>query len=112
MPRFVRLFNHMIHVPSLSSVSIGTSCWGTPYLSLHFHTQKSLNIHYKKWADCEQAMSKVKTAMVEVEAALVAIPLVEPVAPVVQVLQVVSEVALAALPVVEERVASSPVGGE
>jgi hypothetical protein len=72
----------MIHVPSLSSVSISTNCFGRPYLCLHFHTQKSLNIHYRNWDECQDALSKVKTAMGEIEAALAQIPLVEqPVSP-------------------------------
>ena len=77
MPRFLRLFNHMIHVPSLSSVSISTSCFGKPFLCLHFHTQKTLNIYYRGWDECQAAMSKLKSALIEVEAALAPIPLVE-----------------------------------
>ena len=78
MPRFLRFFNTMIHVPSLSSVSIDTDCFGRPYLLLTFHVQKDLRICFRNWAECEAAMTKVKDAMTEVETALGLIALVEP----------------------------------
>jgi hypothetical protein len=77
MPRFLRFFNTMIHVPSLSSVSIDTDCFGRPYLLLTYHVQKDIHISFPNWAECEAAMTKVKGAMTEVEAALASIPLVE-----------------------------------
>ena len=77
MPRFLRIFNHMIYVPSLSSASVETSCWGGLSLCLNFHSQKTEKIYFKNWDECQATLKKVKDAMGEVDGALAAIPLVE-----------------------------------
>lgn len=88
MPRFLRLRNVMVHVPSLSSVSIQTNCLGRPSLWLYYHNSKvNTKISYSKWDLCESDFNKVKAALVEVEGLLAQIPLTEepskPLSPVV-----------------------------
>lgn len=77
MPRFLRIKNTMIHVPSLFNVSMGTSCMGYPYLHLSYHTKQEMTISYKGWDECERDFNRVKAALKEVEAALDGIVLTE-----------------------------------
>lgn len=77
MPRFLRIKNTMVHVPSLSSVSMGTTCLGSPYISLYYHTKQDMKISYGKWDDCERDFNRVKSALKEVESALEDIVLTE-----------------------------------
>jgi hypothetical protein len=80
MPRFLRIKNNMIHVPSLSSVSMGTSCMGYPTIQLSYHTRKPFTVSYSKWEDCEKDFNRIKTAFKEVESSLEKIVLTEEVA--------------------------------
>lgn len=75
MPRFVRVENTMVHIPSLSSVSIHSNCFGRPYLMLYYHTKVNLKIQYSSWDKCESDFNRLKTALVEVETLLQQIPL-------------------------------------
>lgn len=78
MPRFLRLKNFMIHVPSLSSISIQTNCLGRPSLSLYYHTLKhSVKFSYSNWTQCEADFNRVKTALAEVETLLNQVSLTE-----------------------------------
>lgn len=93
MARFLRLKNVMVHVPSLSSVSIRTNCLGRPSLSLYYHNSKeNTKISYSDWSVCETDFNRVKAALAEVEGLLSQIPLTEvkedkeePVKPIVKV---------------------------
>jgi hypothetical protein len=80
MPRFVRIHQHVIHVPSLANVSMGTNCLGQPFLTFYYHNQQSQVISYGfgKWEECEKDMIRVKASMIEVEKILEVIPLTEP----------------------------------
>jgi hypothetical protein len=79
MPRFLRLGNEMIHVPSLSSVTIRTNCFGRPLITLSYHTTKSvLHLRYSNWDSCQKDFNQLKNALNEVEALLNKIPLTEP----------------------------------
>jgi hypothetical protein len=78
MPRFLRLKNNMIHVPSLSSVSMAAGCFGRPHLSLYYHITKNVQkINYMDWEVCEKDFNRVKKAMNEVEVMLAPVPLTE-----------------------------------
>lgn len=77
MPRFLRIQNNMIHVPSLFNVSMGTSCLGYPYMHLSYHTKQQMKISYGKWEECERDFNRVKSALKEVETALDGIILTE-----------------------------------
>jgi hypothetical protein len=77
MPRFVRIENTMVHIPSLSSVSMLSNCFGRPYLMLFYHTKTNLKIQYSSWEKCEADFSRLKEALVEVEALLQTVPLTE-----------------------------------
>jgi hypothetical protein len=79
MPRFVRIANEVIHIPSLANVSMGTSCWGSPFLCFYYHNQKNQKMSYGfgKWATCEADLIRVKTAMIEIEKVIQVIPLTE-----------------------------------
>lgn len=78
MPRFLRLQNKMIHVPSVSNVSMGTNCWGRPTITLSFHSDKKLVcISYKDWQVCEKEFNKIKDAVTEVENILKEVRLTE-----------------------------------
>ena len=79
MPRFVRIGNEVIHIPSLANVSMGTSCWGSPFLCFYYHNQKNQKMSYGfgKWATCEADLIRVKTAMIEIEKVIQVIPLTE-----------------------------------
>jgi hypothetical protein len=83
MPRFLRLKNHMVHVPSLSSVTMSSGCFGRPYLTLHYHVTNMRKINYAQWDVCERDFNRVKKAMNEIEVMLAPIPLTEEPAPVV-----------------------------
>jgi hypothetical protein len=79
MPRFLRLQNTVIHVPSVSDVSMGTSCLGKPYLSVSYHTAKKQDtLYYKTWSDCETAFNSVKAAVKEIDTLLSSVPLTTP----------------------------------
>ena len=79
MPRFLRVGNDMIHIPSLSSVTIGTTCFGKPYIALSYHaTKKILCVSYKNWELCQIDFNRVKLAMGEVEELMGKILLTEP----------------------------------
>jgi hypothetical protein len=79
MPRFVRIGNEVIHIPSLANVSMGTTCLGAPFLCFYYHNQKNQTMSYGfgKWAACEADLIRVKTAMIEIEKVVGAIPLTE-----------------------------------
>ena len=79
MPRFVRIGNEVIHIPSLANVSMGTNCWGAPFLCFYYHNQKNQTMSYGfgKWAACEADLIRVKTAMIEIERVVGVIPLTE-----------------------------------
>ncbi len=79
MPRFLRLQNTVIHIPSVSNVSMGTSCLGNPYLYVSYHTTKKQDtLCYKTWSDCEAAFNSVKVAVKEIDTLLSAVPLTTP----------------------------------
>ena len=79
MSRFLRLKNTIIHVPSVSNVSMGTSCLGKPYLSVSYHTGKKQDtLCYKTWVECESAFNTVKNAVKEIDALLANVPLTSP----------------------------------
>ncbi len=76
MPRFIRLVNNMIHVPSLSSVTMSAGCFGRPYLTLYYHNMKNVHtVKYKDWSICESDFNRVKKAMNEIEMMLSPVPL-------------------------------------
>lgn len=78
MARFLRLKNVMVHVPSLSSVSMRTNCLGRPSLSLYYHNSKEhTKISYSDWSICETDFNRVKAALSEIETLLSQIPLTE-----------------------------------
>lgn len=79
MPRFLRVGNLMVHVPSLSSVTIGTTCMGRPILTLSYHSTKKVDIvGYVNWDLCQSDFNRVKDALTEVESLLSKIALTEP----------------------------------
>lgn len=78
MPRFLRLGNRMIHVPSVTSVTIGTSCFGRPMITVSFHATKDiLHVSYSNWDQCQKDFTNIKNALTEVEYILEKIPLTE-----------------------------------
>ena len=78
MPRFLRLGNRMIHVPSVTSVTIGTSCFGRPTITIAFHATKDiLHVSYSNWDECQKEFTNIKNALTEVESILEKIPLTE-----------------------------------
>jgi hypothetical protein len=82
MPRFLRLKNNMVHVPSLSSVTMSSGCFGRPHLSLFYHIHKHVQkINYAEWEVCERDFNRVKKAMNEIEVMLNPVPLTEEPAP-------------------------------
>ncbi len=79
MPRFLRLGNEMIHVPSLSSATIGTNCFGRPLITLSYHATKNiLYVRYSTWDSCQKDFNRIKNALNEVEDLLNKVPLTEP----------------------------------
>lgn len=79
MPRFLRVGNEMIHVASLSSTTIGTTCLGQPLLTLSFHATKSVvRVRYNSWESCQHDFNRIKNAVNEVEELLNKVPLTEP----------------------------------
>ena len=85
MPRFLRLQNTVIHVPSVSNVSMGTSCLGKPYLYVSYHTAKKQDtLSFASWDLCEAAFNTVKDAVKEIDTLLSSIPLTTPEPVVVQ----------------------------
>jgi hypothetical protein len=91
MPRFVRIENTMVHVPSLSSVSMLSNCLGRPYLMLYYHTKMNMKIQYSSWDKCEADFNRLKTALVEIESLLQKIPLTE--SQTIQIIRTASEAA-------------------
>ena len=78
MPRFLRLGNRKIHVPSVTSVTIGTNCLGRPMITIAFHATKDiLHVSYSNWDECQKEFTCVKTALAEVESILEKIPLTD-----------------------------------
>jgi len=79
MPRFIRIHQQVIHIPSLANVSMGTSCTGQPFLTFYYHNQHSQTISYGwgKWDICEKDLIRVKASMIETEKTLESIPLTE-----------------------------------
>jgi hypothetical protein len=79
MARFVRIGNNVVHIPSLANVSITTTCLGRPALCFYFHNQTHQQVSgiWKTYEDCERDLIRVKSAMMEIEKALVAVPLTE-----------------------------------
>jgi hypothetical protein len=76
MPRFLRLQNTVIHVPSVSNVSMGTTCLGKPFLSISYHTSsKSICLSFKTWPECEEQFNTLKVAMKEIDTLLNEVPL-------------------------------------
>lgn len=83
MPRFLRLKNSMIHVPSVSSVSMSSGCFGRPSITLYYHITKNIQkINYSEWDLCEKDFNRVKKALNEIEAMVSSIPLTEETVPV------------------------------
>lgn len=80
MPRFIRIHQQVLHVPSLANVSMGTTCLGQPFLTFYYHNQRNQTIVYGwgKWEDCEKDMIRIKTSMMEIEKTLGIIPLTDP----------------------------------
>jgi hypothetical protein len=80
MPRFIRIHQQVLHVPSLANVSMGTTCLGQPFLTFYYHNQHNQTIVYRwgKWEDCEKDMIRIKTSMMEIEKTLGIIPLTDP----------------------------------
>ena len=79
MPRFVRIHQQVIHVPSLANVSMGTNWLGQPFLTFYYHNQHSQTISYGwgKWDECEKDMIRVKESMMETERVLSSVVLTE-----------------------------------
>lgn len=79
MPRFVRIHQQVIHIPSLANVSMGTNWLGQPFLTFYYHNQHSQTISYGwgKWEECEKDLIQVKTAMMETERVLSSVLLTE-----------------------------------
>jgi hypothetical protein len=79
MPRFVRIHQQVIHIPSLANVSMGTTCLGQPFLTFYYHNQHSQIISYGwgKWEECEKDLIQIKTAMMETERVLSSVLLTE-----------------------------------
>ena len=67
----------MVHIPSLSSVSVDSSCTGRPYITLYYHTKKMVKINYSKWEKCEEDFNRVKNALSDIEKILATVPLTE-----------------------------------
>ena len=79
MPRFLRLQNSVIHVPSVSNVSMGSSCLAKPFLSVTYHTGPKVTcLSYTTWTACEQDFNTLKSAMKEIETLLTSVPLTTP----------------------------------
>ena len=79
MARFVRIGNNVVHIPSLANVSITTTCLGRPALCFYFHNQTHQQVSgiWASYEDCERDLIRVKSAMMEIEKALIAVPLTE-----------------------------------
>jgi hypothetical protein len=104
MPRFVRVENTMVHIPSLSSVSIHSNCFGRPYLMMYYHTKMNMKIQYSAWDKCEADFNRLKTALVEIEALLQKVPLTDSQA--VQVARAAAESASTSQVEVVEKIAN------
>ena len=104
MPRFVRIENTMVHIPSLSSVSIHSNCFGRPYLMLYYHTKMNMKIQYSSWEKSEADFNRLKTALVEIEALLQTVPLTDSQA--VQVARAAAESATTSQVEVVEKIAN------
>jgi hypothetical protein len=76
MPRFLRLKNTVIHVPSVSNVLMGTTCFGLPFLSISYHIPtKPIRLSFKTWPECEEQFNTLKVAMKEIDTLLNEVPL-------------------------------------
>lgn len=104
MPRFVRIENTMVHIPSLSSVSIHSNCFGRPYLMMYYHTKMNMKIQYSSWDKCEADFNRLKVALVEIEALLQKVPLTDSQA--VQVARTAAESATSSQVEVVEKIAN------
>lgn len=104
MPRFVRIENTMVHIPSLSSASIHSNCFGRPYLMLYYHTKMNTKIQYSAWDKCESDFNRLKTALVEIEALLQKVSLTDSQA--VQVARAAAESASTSQVEVVEKIAN------
>lgn len=104
MPRFVRVENTMVHVPSLSSVSMHSNCLGRPYLMLYYHTKMNLKIQYSSWDKCETDFNRLKAALVEIEGLLQKVPLTE--SQTIQSIRTASESAAASQVEVVEKISN------
>jgi hypothetical protein len=104
MPRFVRVENTMVHIPSLSSVSMLSNCFGRPYLMLHYHTKMNMKIQYSSWEKCEADFNRIKTALVEIETLLQRVPLTDSQA--IQVARAAAESTSASQVEVVEKIAN------
>ena len=80
MPRFVRIGNDVVHIPSLANVNMSRSCMGNPYITLYYHNNHMQTVSYAwgKWSVCEKDMLTIKTAMMEIEKIMTPVPLTEP----------------------------------
>jgi hypothetical protein len=104
MPRFVRVENTMVHVPSLSSVSMHSNCLGRPYLMLYYHTKMNLKIQYSSWDKCEADFNRLKAALVEIEGLLQKVPLTE--SQTIQIIRTASETAATSQVEVVEKISN------
>jgi len=79
MPRFVRIHQNVIHIPSLANVSMGTNWLGQPSLTFYYHNHHNQTISYGwgKWDECEKDLIQIKTAMMETERVLSSVLLTE-----------------------------------
>lgn len=79
MPRFLRIGDSVVHVPSISNVSMAANCFGRPYLEICYHTSSKSSVHYfVNWSDCEAMFNYVKKAMKEIDTLLADVPLTDP----------------------------------
>lgn len=61
----------MVHVPSISSVTIGSTCFGYPIVTISYHaTKATTRISYSSWEDCQADFKRIKAALLEVETLL------------------------------------------
>ncbi len=64
MHEFIALCDVVIYVPSISNVKVGRDWWGRPRLVLTYGAKKkSISFQFPNRAECEAALTFVKTAM-------------------------------------------------
>ena len=80
MPRFVRIGNDVVHIPSVANLTMSRSCMRRPVLTIYYHNHRIQSVSYPwgKWDLCEKDMMAIKSAMMEIEKVLVSVPLTEP----------------------------------